>query len=276
MNLHRIVAVTLGLAFTASCGSDPVGPGGDGLRLSAESFEFGAVVVGYSTGQEITATNDGDRATGTISVELAGDHSADFRIESDNCSGRTLDIRASCTLVVIMRPSTAGAREAQLTVGAGVFEATAILRGSGADGGLVMHNSTYNFGDAGVSTTGPTHGFIVRNLGLVTSGPITVELAGTGSASYSIVGNTCAGAQLPISGACLVTVRFQPTTAGTIAGLLTASASPGGNATAILSGVGGTVGLMVAEPAIHDFGTLRVGTDFGIVLAFRNTGTSAI
>jgi hypothetical protein len=65
-----------------------------------------------------------------------------------------------------------------------------------------------------------------------------VDLTGTGATSYRVVKDTCSGVSLDSSGACKVTVRFAPASAGNKAANLTVSGNLGDSVTVNLTGAG--------------------------------------
>jgi len=74
--------------------------------------------------------------------------------------------------------------------------------------------------------------------GTPATGPLAVDLTGTGAPNFRIVRDTCTGVSLDSSATCKVTVRFSPATAGAKSASLTVSATQGDSVTVTLTGTG--------------------------------------
>src|SRR5207248_1485529 len=91
----------------------------------------------YTSGAplSVTLTNDGGRPLTIGAVSVAGANAADFTVDSDGCSGRTLPGEGLCTVGVTFTPSATGARVASLSIPhddpAGGSPATVALSGTG-------------------------------------------------------------------------------------------------------------------------------------------------
>jgi hypothetical protein len=113
----------------------------------------------------------------------------------------------------------------------------------------------------------------VRNTGRVTTGTIRATVAGRDSAEVAITATTCA--TLDAGESCTVSLALRPLTAGPKLASLRVSATPGGDAVSILSGLGLTPSALLITPAERDFGTVSAGTSVGPVsFSVRNTGES--
>lgn len=98
--------------------SDPdANQGPAALAVSPESYEFGSVVPNaMSEPQTFTFTNTGGSpATGCSAPSKGGTNPGEFSIESDDCGVMDLAPNASCTVTVIAKPTTAGAKKMTLS-----------------------------------------------------------------------------------------------------------------------------------------------------------------
>ncbi|MGB7130584.1 MAG: choice-of-anchor D domain-containing protein [Candidatus Sulfotelmatobacter sp.] len=85
------------------------------MSFSPTAVNFGDQTVGTaSAGAPITLSNVGSSAVSLTSIAISGTDPQDF-FESNAC-GRTLAAMSSCTITVRFRPTTQGARSAQVTV----------------------------------------------------------------------------------------------------------------------------------------------------------------
>jgi hypothetical protein len=75
------------------------------------------VAVGNkSVDQIITVTNDGTASLSIGAVSLAGGNSNQFVKASDSCSKKTLAPAASCTVTTRFKPTSTGAKTANIVI----------------------------------------------------------------------------------------------------------------------------------------------------------------
>lgn len=87
------------------------------IRFSPYPYDFGNVSAGgHSETKKFTVKNMGyaDLVIGILSIERA-DISM-FRIQNDNCSGRTVTASEECTVDIVFTPTLEGARSAYLSI----------------------------------------------------------------------------------------------------------------------------------------------------------------
>jgi hypothetical protein len=75
---------------------------------------FGAQTVGESRAQALVVTNIGAQNLSIVGASLEGADAADWSIDGDGCSSRTLRFGQSCTVSLLFTPSLEGSREATL------------------------------------------------------------------------------------------------------------------------------------------------------------------
>ncbi|MEW6435143.1 MAG: choice-of-anchor D domain-containing protein [Myxococcota bacterium] len=131
----------------------------------------------------------------------------------------------------------------------------------------MLSTSSQDFGSVATGTS-TTAVIGVSNTGEVATGAPSFSTGG----EFSVPSNTC-GASIAPGGNCSVTVRFSPSAVGNRSGVLTASANPGGMASASLTGIGVTPGTLAISPTSRDFGSVQVGQTGGFeVFNITNTG----
>jgi len=124
---------------------------------------------------------------------------------------------------------------------------------------------------------------IVRTAAIseIGNGPLaiqTVTLAGANAADFTIIGQTCAGATLHVTGACGVSVQFGPTVTGDRAGQLQITARDGRTFKVELTGSGTAKPVprgpeFSSDPKSLEFGQrLPLSTGPDLTLAVTNTG----
>jgi hypothetical protein len=250
-------------------GTVPVPLTGTGLTVAAFSLTtnnaggsaFGGVTYEQSSTIQYWLSNTGETPSDVPQIDLSG--SSDFSYTSDcpTTAGIPASTNDACSIDVTFIPSTTGSTEnASLTVSAasGGTAGPVLFSGYGltvADLQLVASGpfGTVNDGSSSQVT------YQVSNLGQSASGTTAGAYVsgGTNQNDFVITGNTC-GASIPAStsNACAITVTFTPTTGNTETSTLYVPASPGGPATASLSGTGVVlVGSISLSPAgLYGFG----------------------
>jgi len=214
------------------CGWPPV--------ASPRWLDFGSVVVGTTSApQTITVRNHGGSAFEPLRVELTGPSAASFSLTRDICSGVPLAGGFDCEIEVVMSPSSPGALSASLDVSAGAAMTSVSLTGAGVTGtSPTCDPSIADFGTWDVGASSPTITFTLRNPSPSPTGVLSITVAGANPGDFVIDTpmSTCDGVPLPVFGSCVVLVSFAPVSSGPRSASLRFSATPGGTATAALSG----------------------------------------
>jgi hypothetical protein len=238
--LNAPVAGVVALAV-AACTSHPTEQSSPALSLFSQTTDFGATPVGgRSEPLRFTIANRGEAPSGILSVAITGPAAAEYLLVRDQCSGQAVQEAASCLIEIELRPTVAGAKEATLTfVDPRGPDVSAILHGSAADAGLSMAPATHAFGPTSIGAESTVLTLVVRNFAIQPSGTMQAVLAGSHPGDFTITRDTCSGQALPLSGGCVIDVRFSPVEAGARQATVTVSASPGGSVGAALAGVGG-------------------------------------
>ena len=250
---------TPGGTATSTLTGDAVTPGT--LSISPGSNPYGNAVTGTSTTPvTFTVTNVGGAATGAVTIALGGTDASEFAIGANGCSA-SLAPAATCTVAVAFAPTLTGAKSATVSAsGSPGGTTSATLTGTGLAPALLSIAPTpQDFGNAGTGTSTSAVTFIVKNSGDVASGNVSIALGGVDASQFAVASNGCVGT-LGAGLTCAVAVQFAPTTTGAKSATLTASASPGGNAAATLTGTGATPAALLLRPASISFGSFVVGT----------------
>lgn len=227
------------------------------LAISPASADFGSTVPGtQSSVITFTLSNAGGHSTSALKKAISGPGAADFSIVNDQCR-RALSKGRSCTLGVQFHPSGFGASSATLTVrGANKrLSVTATLTGTGNE--LAISPASNDFGSTLTGGSSRDATFTVTNTGTSTTGALATAVSGANASEFVVGTDTCNGQTVAGGATCSVTVHMAPTTAGAKAATVTVSGSPGGAASASLTGTGVTLSL---DPATHDFGASAAKT----------------
>jgi len=247
------------------------------LAITPATTDFGTVgVATTSPGTVFTVENFGAQETGTLAATISGSGASAFAITQTTCT--TLGTDESCATTIVCSPATVGQKAATLTVGDGTDMVSAVLdcNATSGPGGIIVSPSSNAFGNTvvGVSSTDTT--FTITNPGGTATGTFTLAKSGNDHAHFTISQDSCSGASLAPSASCSFAVRFSPTGAGAKAAQITASATPGGTAAVVVTGVGIAPAQLSVTPSFLDFGSVGAGTVSSTqAFVVRNTGEIA-
>ncbi len=208
------------------------------LIISPSSYSFGNVVLGTSSTATFTVTNTGSTATSSsFQPMVIGLDAPHFSVTSSSCTG-SLAPGGTCAVSLRFTPFVAGVKMATLLVSVSSGgSALATLTGVGVlPATLEVTPTTFSFGTLPVGASTQTL-LTVRNTGGAVTGSPSVSLTPGIGSGMTIVTNSCTAALAP-SAFCTVGVRFAPTAAGAATATLDVDATPGGSASATLSGNG--------------------------------------
>jgi hypothetical protein len=223
--------------------------------LSPSSLSFGNVKVGTtSTAKKATLTNNGPE---TITVSPAPSATGQFDVSSTTCG--TLTANSSCTISVVFKPTSSGAKAGTLDVSTDASTPPSgnlqiSLSGTGTLPVATLSSTAVSFGNWAVG---------------VTSSPKSVKLANGGKAGLKITSisasgdfkqsNNC-GASLAAGNTCTITLTFKPSKLGSRTGTLSVKDdAASGTQTASLSGTGVRLSVSL-NPTTLNFRIERIHT----------------
>ena len=245
------------------------------LVAAPSSVAFGEAPVGSSADEKtVTITNRGHARSGTLELELTGDDA--FSTSAIVECGPTLAPGASCEVGLTFSPDSVGPASGTLVVtGRRGASVSVPLSGTGTgDAALAISPSSAEFDDTLVGATSDPVTFTVSSVGLVPTGIPDASL-GSESGDFDITNDTCT-APLPPGATCTVTVVFTPGDPGEATDELTVSATPGGSASADLSGTGLAPASLSLTPPSAAFGSEIVGdTSEPTTFTLTNSGDVA-
>ena len=237
------VLAPMGGNLTASLTGNALAQVTQGGMLSLMSIggpnPFGTVTIGSSATAFFSVQNSGTVPIGKIMASLAGSGN-DFAVTNNGCPDM-LGISETCLMTVSFTPLNVGIKMAALQVYSltGGFANLGLMGNAVAGAQLSITPGYVQFTRKVNSTTtnNPTL-FTIRNIGNDVTGPITVALEGADIGNFQLVVTDCQNITLQRGASCTARVRFVPLAAGNYQPMLTATATPGNKATAILSGTG--------------------------------------
>ncbi|HEY4178816.1 MAG TPA: choice-of-anchor D domain-containing protein [Kofleriaceae bacterium] len=273
--LFDVTATTGGTITAAVSGT---GLAAAQLDITPALQPFGSVIVNQSSSDvTFTVKNIGGVPTSVVSHTITGD-STQFPLVSSDCTA-VLAPNATCSIIRHFTPTSAGAKQATITVTAttGGSDTATLLGDAVPPGQLNFIAPTplpYNFADQTVGSASSPQTFTVRNDGGSASGVLTAAKAGTNPADFTIVAGSdgCTGTNLAAGSSCNIAIQFTPATAGpkSISLTVTGGASV---ATAGITGNAIDAAKLDLTPATQDFGSIGVNTfTSNVTFTVKNIG----
>ena len=259
------------------------------------SHNYGSVGAGTPAPYVFTLKNTGNftlQGTGSANQSITGDQASDYSITATTC-GTSIAPGGSCTITVTFNPTDAGTRNATLSVattdgnGEGGATVTSTLTGEGVTSTFIpsLYDGTstvtdYAFADTVGTLVSATHTFTLKNEGTGTlTGVDQQSITGTDADQFHITATTCSAAGLGPQGAandsCTITVRFNPTTAGSKAAVITVATTNGTPANVSINLTGNSV-QAVQTPSTFDGSTSISSYAFADTIATQNSATKTI
>ncbi|TAN21483.1 MAG: choice-of-anchor D domain-containing protein [Acidobacteria bacterium] len=260
------------LVITSSLGTQAVVLSGTGVapgaNLSVGALQFGGQLSGTSSpAQTVVLTNSGTAALSITSIAASSGFA-----ESNNCTGGTLAVGASCGINVSFAPSSTGPVTGTLTVTAGGTVQTVALSGQGTAPGLALTPPSLAFGAQAVGTASQAQTILVSNNGTAAATLSSISASG----DYTLVSGCSTTAPLAPGASCPVSVTFTPSAGGARAGAVVLSGTGGLGSLATLSGTGTQPGIL-ASPAQLSFGSQTVGAPSNPqTVTISNTGSAPL
>jgi hypothetical protein len=178
------------------------------VTLSASALGFGEVLVGSSSAQAVTVTNNQVVALTSISISISG---AAAYSQVNTCS-TSIPAGGQCVITVTFAPTGTGAQTATVKISdsASSSPQTISLTGSGLNP-FSLNPASANFGEQTVDTTSAAKIITVTNHEKVTVTFTSVTITGTYSSSFAQT-NTCTS--LSPGAECTVSITFTPSSTG--------------------------------------------------------------
>jgi hypothetical protein len=264
-------ATTTGTAATAAAAAAPAGS----FTATPAALAYGTAALNVASAvRVVTVTNTGRAALSIAGVSLTGSAANQFS-QTNNC-GSALGVGASCSIGVVFKATTAGAKTASLNVTAGGAAAQSVaLTGTGAVPVYGVSPSSLAFGSEQTTVASAPQTVTVTNSGTVALPLAGISLTGTNANQFTQSSN-CA-APLAAGASCSIGVVYKPTAAGAHTATLTVNGGGGAAAQSVaLTGTGIVPTYSLAPTAIA-FGGAAIGVPGAAQsVTLANTGTLAL
>jgi uncharacterized repeat protein (TIGR03803 family) len=210
---------------------------GTTAKLIPTPLGFGTLAVGLTSPvKKVTLTNIGTTTMTISSIAVTGAEAADFPETATTC-GSSLAAAASCTVSLTFKPSTTGARSANLTVTDNAAGSPQQVPLSGTGTTAELTPTSVSFGSVKVGTTSAAKTVVLKNVGTTAITITSITLAGLDPGDYAQT-NSCASS-LAASASCTISVTFKPSVTGARSAILKVTDSAAGSPqTVVLSGTG--------------------------------------
>lgn len=229
-------------------------------------------------------TNRSNAAVTLNTLVFSGAAAAEYSLDATNTctAGLSLASGGTCTLVVKLDPSVAGARNATLTLNHGALGSPQdiVLNGTATpapQGAILLSGFSLSFADTQLNASSALS-LTVQNSGDLALNFSAFNLSGAAAADYVRSGSCAVGTPLAIGQQCTLTVTFHPTALGVRAASL-AILSDASNGTATVSITG--TGVPIPAPRVSfvptslDFGAQTVGNPYPTrTIRLVNSGTA--
>lgn len=265
-------------------------PNNDATPSTAKGSDFGTQVAAGSVTKTFTITNSGTGLLTITGVTLSGAHASDFSVVKSPST--TVAVGASTTFSIKFDPSSGTVRNATVNIACDAAAFKFDIKGSNdtstaADISIYSStptevpmyaaaSSTYNtdFGSVNTLDTPVTKTFTIKNDSatlLQTLTGVSVSVTGTG---FSVSSTTILLGAIGPGGSATFNIQFDPTTTGTVTGIVTVASSDAneGSYSFYVTGTGtnpefdlyggDAPTLMIDNGAVATYGT-TYGTNFG-------------
>lgn len=249
---------------------------GSALSVTGGPLSFGSQAVKTtSAAKKVTLTNKGSASVTMGAINL--NETTDFGISSNTCpaSGSPLAAGANCTINVVFKPQTTGAKKGALLINdSDPSSPQAVgMTGTGTSNvGFSPSSLTFATQPIG-STSGNSKITLTNNTGAtLTLGNPAITISGPFGNAHA---TTCTnGLPIAAGGTCAIFVTFTPTAIGYVTGTLSVADSDASSPqTVALAGTGTGV---LFTPASVSFGTSNVGVQVSSTVTMTNVSHSTI
>ena len=210
-------------------------PRGPPFVVDPEQLDIGSATIWADTARTLTFTNTGSAAISIGALTLKGTDAAQFTAK--HSCGSVVPIGGACLITVNLKPTSTGAKTAQLEVAAGNTRQTVELSGNGTLAEFTLTTTAMSFGNQPVDSDSGWRWVQVRNTGPGVLPIKWVGLAGPDASQFDRH-RYCPGTLAP-GKVCNVPVWFRPTFAGSKSAVLVISPGPSGTLKSVaLTGTG--------------------------------------
>ena len=205
----------------------PLSGTGTTAKLAPTPLAFGTLAVGLTSPvKKVTLTNVGTTAITISSIAVTGAEAGDFPKTATTC-GSSLAAAASCTVSLEFKPSTTGARSANLTVTDNAAGSPQQVPLSGTGTTAELTPTSLSFGSVTVGASSAAKTVTLKNVGTAAITITSIAITGTDAGDFGQI-PTCASS-LAAGASCTISVTFKPTVTGARSATLKVTDSAAGS-----------------------------------------------
>jgi hypothetical protein len=274
--VYYFLLICLITSAANGCGSGVVKAGAGVLHFTSEVVNFGDVSVGEAHNSDVGILNSGDAPVLISELNVAGNN---FSTSSQR-DPISIPAGGTHTLRLSFLPTSYSDFAGQLTLMSAAAEPMAMigLRGRGGRAEVARLTASASSLGFGAVTVGSTS---LQSLTLTATGasPVTINSATLSGSAFSLV-----GAQLPVTlspgQAVTLQVQLKPAASGPLSDQLAITSNAMGGQTDIIALSGaGTAPVrrqLRLDPAILDFGSVKVGSAKTLAVTLTSLGTAPV
>jgi hypothetical protein len=256
-----------------------------GVTLSSNNVQFNNQAVGtMSAITNLQITSSGSTPLSIMSITLSGADATQFVMVSPTSGSpcvigvSTLNPNSSCFIGLQFRPTSAGAKSANVNItdNASGSPQPVALSGTGVAPAVTLSQASVAFGDINLGLSSATSNVQVTNSGNLALNLTSITLAGADAAHFALVAPSagspaCTGTNSLIAGSsCFVGVQFKPTATGNRnANINVIDNAPTTTQIISLSGVGVDFSVAAAPPTAA---TVAAGTNASFTIDLTTSG----
>ncbi len=242
------------------------------VTSSPASVSFGNVLVGASSSQTVSLTNNG---TASVTISSVAPTGTGYTITGLAATPITLTTGQSTSFTATFAPTSAASASGTITVTSNGSNPslTISLSGTGVQAGISATPTSVAFGSVTVGSPN-SQTIRINNTG---SGTLTISQATVTGTGFSMTGLTVP-ATIAAGGNTTFNVAFAPNAAGTVNGSISLTNNSATSPLAIaLSGTGvASSAILNSSASSLSFGSVNVGSSSTLSVTLTNTGNSSV
>src|SRR5271165_2546887 len=209
---------------------------------STRALTFSSPTLGQASAPQSFTLENTNRVSLVVSkVSLTGTHASEFA-ETDNCSGATLNMGATCTVNVTFKPTVSGTATAAVSITDNGNNSPQTVNLAGSLTAVALSPTSITFPSQVVSTTSSAKTITLSNVSTSTTITMSsVTLGGLAPGDYAESDNCVSSKTISPGGSCKITLTFKPTAQGYRTAILTINDNSNGPQTVNIVGTGSVV-----------------------------------
>ncbi|MDX1643944.1 MAG: choice-of-anchor D domain-containing protein [Thermoanaerobaculia bacterium] len=250
---------------------------GPDLAIDPEGLDFGSQRVGTrSEPRTLSLTNRGDESIAISSLRVA-DGGA-FRLEREDCSGRSLDVGGTCRAVITFAPRGEGTVRSSLEIreASGGLAPGVGISGRGVSPRVRLSTRSMSFEAVRIGEESSARSLVVENSGTAILSVGRLRVGGPSAGAFAVVRDACSGTTVSPGQRCEVSLLFRPQRGGDLSARLSVpSDAPGEPPQVELSGHARAPALAIGRSRL-DFAAVRQTESQDLRVEISNEGDALL